>query len=211
MATQQNNRSCGGSAGGTTALGRAADELKKRVDCADLALRLGMKREGSSAKANFVNPQDVGRPATLACYPAVGTKGSTWFDHRHQLPGGPIDLYMLFTGADFVHAVKELASMYGVTIGRDDQPAVKVEETIAEFIAKNCLKDARSDEWKGQLVDYLTGRGIKLAVIDEALEKKALGFNTWNSPKVPKGEPLWGGPAVAFIVRAQRSGQVVAV
>ncbi|MFZ4285584.1 toprim domain-containing protein, partial [Variovorax sp. HJSM1_2] len=26
-----------------------------------------------------------------------------------------------------------------------------------------------------------------------------------------KGEPLWGGPAVAFIVRAQRSGQVVAV
>lgn len=187
----------------------AAIELNKRIDCADLAERLGWPREGRG-KGNFENPGDVGRPKTLACYPDKG-KGSKAYDHRHETTYGPVDLYMLHNGGDFVDAVKALANMYGVTIASASTPRLApVPKSTAEFIGDNCLRDVRGPR-AGEVVDYLVGRGVAPAAIQAAIAKGTLGLNLWNSSKVARGEATWGGPAVAFIVRAQQTGAVVAV
>jgi len=194
----------------------AAAELNQRVDCADLANRLGMPRD-SGAKGNFENPIDKGRPKTLSCYPDSG-KGSKWKDWRRpELHGGPIDLLMLHSGMEFVDAVKELASMYGVTIGTRAKPVIKQPKSTAEFIADNCLRDGKGPRAQ-DLVDYLVGRSIAPFAVEDAIKRGTLGLNLWtgdqargnHTPKV-KGEVGYGGPAAAFIVRSQQSGQVVGV
>jgi hypothetical protein len=193
---------------GDSPLKVAAQELNQRVDCADLALRLGLPRD-SGGKGNFENPNDVGRPKTLACYPDTG-KGSKFKDFRTDQHGGPIDLLMLHGGMDFASAVKELAGMYGVTIAPRGQPAAPVRKSTAEFIADNCLRDARGAQGQ-EVVDYLVSRGIEPFAIDDAIKKGTLGLNLWNSPTAQRGEVNWGGPAAAFVVRGQKTGQVVAV
>jgi hypothetical protein len=187
----------------------AANELNSRVDCADLAERLGLPRDGKAG--NFENPNDAGRPKTLACYAtSAGGKGSKWKDFRNELHGGPIDLLMLVQGLDFVAAVKELARMYGITIAdRARQNAAPVEKTRAEFIADNCLRDAKATP--DVVTHYLVGRGIAPHAVAHALAKGTLGLNTYTSKTVPAGEVNHGGPAAAFIVRSQQTGQVVAV
>jgi hypothetical protein len=185
----------------------AAQELNSRVDCADLAQRLGMPRD-SKDKGNFENPQDIGRPKTLACYPDSG-KGSKWKDFRTEKHGGPIDLLMLHGGLDFAAAVKDLASMYGVTIASQPRLAA-VPKTTAEFIADNCLRDAKGPQ-AGEVLNYLVGRGIAPHAVERALAKGSLGLNLYTSRTAAKGEVNWGGPAAAFIVRSQQTGQVVAV
>jgi hypothetical protein len=191
---------------GESPLKAAASELNARVDCADLALRLKLPRDGT--KGNFENPKAVGRPKTLACYADTG-RGSKWKDFRTEDHGGPIDLYMLHSGVEFVDAVKELASMYGVTIASTPR-AAPVPKSTAEFIADNCLRDAKGARGQ-EVVDYLVGRGIELGPIQHALARGTLGLNLWTSNKVKKGEVNWGGPAAAFIVRSQQTNQVVAV
>jgi hypothetical protein len=200
---------------GDSPLKVAAAELNQRVDCADLAIRLGMPRDGHD-KGNFENPNDTGRPKTLACYPDSG-KGSKWKDFRTEQHGGPIDLLMLHSGMEFAAAVKELASMYGVTIGTRAKPVVKQPKSTAEFIADNCLRDGKGPR-ANELVDYLVGRSIAPFAIEDAIKRGTLGLNLWTGdqvrpPKVPKvkGEVGYGGPAAAFIVRSQQSGQAVGV
>jgi hypothetical protein len=188
---------------GDSPLKVAATELNQRVDCADLALRLGLPRDGT--RGNFENPNEAGRPKTLACYADSG-KGSKWKDFRTEDHGGPIDLLMLVQGLDFVAAVKELASMYGVVIGTQARPAVQAPKSTAEFIADNCLRDGRGPR-SGEVVDYLAGRGIEPFAIEAALKKGTLGMNLWTSNKVQRGEVNWGGPAAAFVVRSQQSGR----
>ncbi|MDH4450817.1 MAG: toprim domain-containing protein [Rhodoferax sp.] len=202
MATTQNQ--------GDSPIKKSAVELNKRVDCADLAERLGLKRDGKAG--SFENPNDVGRPKTLACYPDKG-KGSRWKDFRHELTGGPIDLLMLVRGYEFVDAVKDLAAMYGVTIEKPrpaGQPAAPVEKSRAEFIADNCLRDVRTGHGQ-EVVDYLVGRGIEKDVVEAAIKKGTLGLNLYNSKQVERGEVNWGGPAAAFIVRERLTQAVVAV
>lgn len=187
----------------------AAAELNHRVDCADLALRLGLPRDGT--KGNFENPNDKGRPKTLACYAdSAGGKGSKWKDFRTEDHGGPIDLLMLVQGLEFASAVRELAQMYGMTIGTRARPVVQAPKSTAEFIADNCLRDGRGPRSQ-EVIDYLAGRGIEPFAIEAALKKGTLGLNLWTSPKVARGEVNWGGAAAAFVVRSQQSGQVVAV
>jgi hypothetical protein len=81
MATSNDNKA-------DSPLKLAAIELNKRVDCAELAYRLGWPRDG--ANGNFENPQAKGRPKTLACYPDNG-KGSKFKDFRmeHEQHGPP--------------------------------------------------------------------------------------------------------------------------
>lgn len=197
---------------GDSPLKVAAQELNQRVDCADLAIRLGLPREGTSGKTgNFENPNDKGRPKTLACYPAgSGGKGNKWKDFRTDAHGGPIDLLMLHSGLDFAAAVRELAQMYGVVIGTRERPAVQAPKSTAEFIADNCLRDGRGPRAQ-ELTDYLVGRGIAPGAVEAAVKRGTIGYNLWTSNKVQRGEVNWGGPAAAFVVRSQHSGQVVAV
>lgn len=187
---------------------KAAIELNKRVDCADLAERLGLPRDGKAG--SFENPNDAGRDKTLRCYPDANGKGSKWKDFRTEQHGGPIDLLMLVQGLDFVQAVKDLAQMYGVVIAPPGKPAVQQPKTTAEFIADNCLRDAKGPRGQ-EVVDYLVGRGIQPFAVADALKKGTLGLNTWTSNKVERGQPMWGGPAAAFIVRDMLTSAVRAV
>lgn len=185
----------------------AAHELNQRVDCADLAQRLGLKRPGN--KGSFENPGAPGRPPTLACYPAGNGKGSKWKDFRSEEGGGPIDLLMLHGGLDFAAATKELASMYGVPIAPQPRLAA-VPKSTAEFIAENCLRDVKGPQ-AADVLNYLVGRGVAPFAVEAAIKRGTLGLNLWNSQKAAKGEVNWGGPAAAFIVRSQQTGAVVAV
>jgi len=194
---------------GDSPIKTAAAELNKRVDCADLAERLGLPRDGKAG--SFENPGKdfVGRPKTLRCYGDAG-KGSKWKDFRTEDHGGPIDLLMLVQGLDFIPAVKELARMYGVTIAPQGQPAAPQPKSTAEFIADNCLRDVKGP--RGQdLVDYLVGRGIEPFAVDAAVKRGTLGLNLWTSNKVERGQVNWGGPAAAFVVRDRLTTGVVAV
>ncbi|WP_374347701.1 hypothetical protein [Chitinimonas sp.] len=60
-------------------------------------------------------------------------------------------------------------------------------------------------------VDWLKAQGVSDEAIERALRNKALGYNERTSPTAQPGEPLHGGPAVAFIVRTLNPGKVVAV
>lgn len=84
-----------------------------------------------------------------------------------------------------------------------------MEKSRAEFIADNCLRDAKGPQAQ-DVVDYLVGRGIEPFAVDAALKRGTLGLNLYTNPKAERGEVTWGGPAVAFIVRSQQTSQVVA-
>ena len=134
-----------------------------------------------------------------------------WKDHRTEEHGDAIALYQLKAGCDFPTAVRELARMFGVEIRRPNAPAPRVEQTLPEFIAEKCLRAVADDDGRATLLNYLEGRGITRQVIEGALRKRALGLNTYTSTKVARGEVNYCGPAAAFLVRAQNTGQVVAV
>lgn len=185
----------------------AAVELNKRVDCADLALRLKLPRDGG-AKGNFENPEAKDRPKTLACYSDTG-KGSKWKDFRTEQHGGPVDLYMLYTGQQFADATKELAGMYGVKIASMPR-LVPVEQSKAEYIASQVLGAAKGPR-ANELVDYLVSRGIAKGPIERALQRGTLGLNLYTNPTKQAGEVGYGGPGLAFVVRSQATGAAVAV
>ena len=122
---------------GDSPLKAAAHELNLRVDCSDLAQRLRLKRPLN--KGSFVNPQFEGKDATLVCYADKG-KGSNFHDFRTKQSGGPIDLLMLVSGLEFVAAVKELASMYGVSIAH--APRLKTVLTMPATYGQDGLGEA---------------------------------------------------------------------
>ncbi len=200
MATHNNN-------GGESPIKAAAVELNKRVLCEDVALHFGWPRDG--AHGNFENPGEVGRPKTLACYPDKGG-GSKAFDFREQKNYGPIDLWMMGSGSDFVEAVKDMASHFNVVIPKPGKPTAPVPKTTAEFIADNCLRDVRGPR-AAELVDYLVGRGIQPFAVEAAIKQGTLGLNLWNSRDKAVGEVGYGGPGAAFIVRDRLTKGVVAV
>ncbi len=188
----------------------AAKELNRLIDCTDLAQRLGM--EQPKGQKNFRNPETPDNSPALACYPADGRGGSRWKDHRQGTHGGPIDLYLLAQGGSFPDAVRELGKMYGITVEQAvaGAPAPREKPSLAEYIASQCLKDARGERY-AELQDYLVGRGIAREVIDQAVQHGVLGLNTWESKEVPAGEVSHGGPGVAFIVKDRVSHKVLAV
>lgn len=206
---------------------RLSDELNERIDCEDLAERLGLQRPGG--KGNFKSPHHTDKVPSVSVY--TGQDGKSRFKDFGTAPagaptsGGPIDMLMWFKpGLDFVDALKELAEMYGIQRQQQRQapdggpPRPPAEETLAEFIARRCVDDAAAEGGRDSLVAYLEGRGISRAVIDQAIKRKTLGLNTYNGgqakpgkePKKP-GEIGYGGPAAAFIIRHQLTQQALAV
>ncbi|WP_290906329.1 toprim domain-containing protein [Aquabacterium sp.] len=190
-------------------LGDAARKLNEKIDCEDLALRLGLERPG--AKGNFRSPHHPDKAPSVSVY--QGKDGlSRWQDHSlgsgPGTGGGPVDMLMWFSNIPFAAAVRELAGMYGVEIDRPKAQA-REEQTLAEFIADKCRAAAR--DGANDLFDYLQGRGIDKKPIEDALAKATLGINRWHSDKVERGQVMWGGDAAAFIVRDRVTSAVVAV
>ncbi len=189
----------------------AAKEINARVDCADLAERLGLEQPGG--KGNWKNPKtDPKFSAAMAIYPADAKGGSRWKDHRETTHGGPIDLMMMARGMEFPDAVRELGKMYGIAVEKPREGIVLEErkQSLAEFIADNCWKAVRTPR-QVELVAYLGGRGISEAVIERCIKAGTLGLNIYTNPKIEAGEVNHGGPAAAFIVKNRVDGQVMAV
>lgn len=187
---------------------RFADELNARIDCEDLAYKLGLERPGD--RGNFRSPHHADKMPSLSVYQRDGR--SRWKDHSQDVGGGPIDLYLHVRGGEFIEACRELGQMYGMPMPERDRPAEPPRErSRAEFIADNCLAAVRQPQHREALMDYLTGRGIAAAAVEHALNRHTLGFNTWTSPSIAAGQVGHGGPGVATIVRAPDTQQVLAV
>lgn len=194
-----------------------AAKLNATVCCEDLAERLGMVRPMKTG--NFRSPDHPDKNPSLSVYLPEGNKQSglkRWKDHSSGEAGGPIDLIMKVRGLDFPEAVKELAKMYGISV---PAPAAAVgprpEPTLVEFIAQKCLDAMRGDA-REALVSYLCGkdagqRHLAQSVVEQAIKKGALGFNTWTKAGATPGERGYGGPAAAFLVRSRLDGRVVGV
>lgn len=189
--------------------GDAAARLNSTIDCADLALRLGMEQPGG--KGNFKSPHREDKNPSVTMYAAGAGKNSRWWDHTDSIGGGSLDLLMWHSNLDFVPALKALADMYGVKLERPGVAQPARAETLVEFIADKCLKAVGSEAGRADVLNYLVGRGIGRKVIEQALAKRTLGLNTYCNTKNAAGEVGYGGPAVAFIVRAQNSAAVVAL
>lgn len=189
----------------------AASDLNARIDCEDLADRLGLERP--QGKGNFRSPHHPDKAPSVSIFRAKQGGGSRFKDHSTGETGGPIDMVMWARGLEFKEALRELADMYGIALEKPKgaaAPVVQAEQTLAEFIGENCLRDGRGAR-RAELVDYLESRKISRAVIDRAITKGTLGLNTFIGKKAAKGEIGYGGPAAAFLVRAQLTNQVVAV
>ena len=189
---------------GSSDLGEVARILNERIDCADLAIRLGMERPGG--KGNFRSPHHTDKAPSVAVYQKNGL--SKFMDYSTDKGGGPVDMLMWHSGYDFVRAVKELAEMYGVPIEKPRREE-RAEQTLAEFIADKCRAAVREDA--NPVFEYLQGRGIGKKPIEEAIAKGTVGLNLWRSDKVQAGTAGHGGPAVTFMVKDRITGQVAAV
>jgi hypothetical protein len=189
---------------GSSDLGEVARILNERIDCLDLAVRLGLERPGD--KGNFRSPHHADKAPSVSVFQKNGV--SRWHDFSLHQGGGPVDMMMWHSGLEFVKAVKELAEMYGVPIEKAKRKE-RVEQTLAEFIAEKCRAAVRDNS--NPVFDYLQGRGIGKKTIEDAIARGSVGLNTWCSDKVQKGVPGYGGPAVAFIVKDRITSQVVAV
>lgn len=178
------------------------DELKDRIDLHDLAARLGLFRPGN--RGNYRSPHHKDKAPSLE----IGTRksgGRGWVDWSDpDKKGTCIDLVMYVRGCDLAEAIKVLHELYGLPLDRPKAESPR-EKSRAEYIAEKCLELAE------QAVPYLTGRGITEQVVRQAIRRKALGFNVWHSPTIAPGQPMHGGPAVAFIVRTLNPGHVAAV
>ncbi len=186
-----------------------ADVLNTRIDCEDLAYRLGLERPGD--RGNFKNPAHGNHSPTLSVYRADDNR-SRWKCFRDNVGGGPVDLYMHIKGADFPTACSELGRMYSIPAEKPGAvPGPRRQQTTAEWIAERCLANARTEAQRGKLLAYLLGRGLSERAVLHAIDRHTLGFNDYVSASVPAGEVNHGGDAVAFVVRDHQNGQVMAV
>ncbi len=184
------------------------EELKRKVDLHDLADRLSVRRSGNvrAGKAQYHSPHRPDKNPSISVWTdADGTQ--RWKDHAANQGGTCIDFVMYVESlADVGEAIKRVSELTGIELDR--APASgdpKPERTRVDYIADKCLESAELCR------EYLRDRGICEPVLDAAIRKKTLGFNTWTNDKVAAGQPMHGGPAVAFIVRTMNPGHVAAV
>ncbi len=177
-------------------------ELKKRIDLHDLCRRLGLDRPGGD-KGNYKSPHHDDKTPSLSVTP----DGNAWKDFSSDARGSIIDLVMYVDGiAEVGEAVKRLHELYDIPPDPPPNDGQKKKKNTVEYVADNCLKAAEKS--MGYLVKE---RKILPEVVEQAIARRSLGFNEWHSPKLDPGSPMYGGPAVAFIVRSLNTGNVVAV
>lgn len=193
-----------------------AAKLNAEIDCEDLAERLGLVRPGGSS-GNFRSPHHPDKAPSVSVYQPDGGGLKRWKDWSTGEGGGPVDMLMWSSGLDFPDAVKELASMYGISVPAPAgvAPQQRREPTLAEWIGEKCMAAAKSDQ-KELLLNYLCGkepgqRHLSVRVVEEGIKRGTIGLNTWTKPGAEPGEQGYGGLAAAFLVRSRLDRQVVGV
>jgi hypothetical protein len=176
------------------------DDLKTRIDLHDLADKLGLERPHD--RGNYKSPQHDDKTPSLSIY----QNGKRWKDHSTGEGGSCVDIVCYVLGVDVPAAVKKLHELYGIEPDRPKQTTERRRRTREEYIADKCIAQAEH-----ALPYLIEQRGIPDAIARRAISSRSVGFNDWTSDKIPAGEPLHGGPAVAFIVRTFNPGHVAAV
>ncbi|VVE41899.1 hypothetical protein PCO31111_04220 [Pandoraea communis] len=180
------------------------EQLKKSINLHELAERLGIKRSPGGDKALYHSPRHADKSASLSILQDHKDYGTCWKDHSSGEGGSCVDLVMYARGGTVGEAMRWLHEDFGIPF---DKPEAKEQErkSTLDFIADRCMADSNRAR------EYLKGRDIGDAALDAAIATRSLGFNDWTSQKVSAGNVGYGGPAAAFIVRTQDTGQIVAV
>jgi hypothetical protein len=178
--------------------------LKDRIDLHDLADKLGLKRPGG--KGNYRSPHHPDKTPSLSIYHRGDEQHWKDWSNGERKGGSCIDLVMYVQDCDVAAAIDWLHAQYNIPKPKREAPdQPKPKPTLAELIADKCIKQA------DQVKAYLRGRGISEEVVERAIKRKLVGFNTYTSDKHNAGEVGYGGPAAAFIVRSMTTSQIVAV
>lgn len=177
------------------------EALKARIDCHDLAERLGLERP--QARGNYRSPHHRDKSPSLSVYEG----GRRWKDWSDGAGGTCIDLVMYVQRTEFEDAVRWLRKEYDLPAPAPARAAAPQRPaSLPEFIAAQCLKDP------SPALDYLVlGRKIPETTAQAAISLGTVGWNTYTNPKVAPGEVGHGGPALATIVRTANPGHIVAV
>lgn len=177
------------------------EQLKRDIDLHDLAERLDLRRSG--AKGNYHSPLHTDSSPSLSIF----DNGRAWKDWSTEAGGSCIDLvrHCLPDVAGPLDAAKLLGEWYGMPMPAPEQRALPAKKSTEEYIADRVRMDP------SPVVAYLASRGIDETVTRRAIKAGTVGWNTWQSQKIPLGEVGHGGPAAAFIVRESGTGRVVAV
>lgn len=182
-------------------------DLKERYSCHDVAEALGLDRPGG--KGNYKSPHHDDKSPSLS----VSKDGKTFKDwsmgNDESASGSIIDLVMFVEDiTDVGDAVKRLHELLNIPPDppSNDNSHPQRQKSTAEYVAEKCFDDL--EPARKYLIEE---RKIPEEIVDRAIKRKAVGFNDWHSDKVEPGKPLYGGPAVAFIVRDINQNQVVAV
>ncbi|RIQ34695.1 hypothetical protein D0849_08740 [Bordetella avium] len=184
------------------------DLIKADVNLHDLAIRLGMRRQG--ANGNYHSPNHTDKSASVSIF----NDGRAWKDWSSSDAGGScIDLvqYCMPDVSTPLEAAKLLGQWYGIPlpaltlrtgVNGHQEP---IRKSAADYIADRSLIDPQP------AMSYLVERGISESVIQQAIAQRVIGWNTWTSDKIAPGQPRHGGPAVAFVVREPDSARIAAV
>lgn len=184
-----------------SAFGELFARLKETIDLHELAGRLGLERQGG--RGNYRSPTHPDKSPSLSVFKG----GRAWKDHSTGEGGSCIDLVLHCRDdiGDPTQAAMLLAGWYGVPTPAAQPNEPRREKSVPEYIADQAMKDP------APAVAYLAGRGIPEAVTQAAIRARAVGWNTYCSPKVSAGEHGHGGPAAAFIVRDLATRRIEAV
>lgn len=183
------------------AISQWLNHLKSDIDIHQVAEQLGLQRDGS--RGNYRAPNREDKHHSLSLH-KQGQYGQGWKDHATGDGGSTIDLVLYAGAADsFMDAAKLLGDWFGLPMPVTPQGKPR-QLTKIEFIAQKCRQQPEAAN------DYLISRGISTAVIEAAVKRRTIGYNDWTSPKLPAGQPGYGGPAAAFMVYSG-NGECVAV
>ena len=96
-----------------------ADELNARIDCEDLAYKLGLERPGD--RGNFRSPSGADKSPSLSVYADKASGRSRFKDFKDDVSGGPVDLYMHVRNCDVSTALRELSDMFNIRLPQQAQ------------------------------------------------------------------------------------------
>lgn len=180
--------------------------LRDRIELHDLAERLGLDRPGGRGGL-YRSPAHADSSPSLSVYDKG--QGQRWRDHSTDRGGDAIDLIEYVLHLDTGEALRWLRQTYGIPTPQRDAP--QRPQTLAEAVAGRAVANAADGEGRRGVIEYLSGRSIAEEVLDRALRRRTLGWSTWCSDKVPRGQAGHGGPGVAFVVRRIDTPEVVGV
>ena len=180
-----------------------AHELKQRIDCADLAERLGMEKPAGQPNFKSPNRKDDKPSVSMFRHKQLGI--SYFKDHATGEHGSCIDLVMYVLGCDESDAMRELHEIYSIAFDKKTGEAPKKKSKM-EWVAEQCLANPAPAR------EYLVNeRGLPEKVVDYFIKCRTVGYNDWTNPEKTEGEQGWCGPSACFISRSVHDRSVLGI